>query len=150
MGCTSNFEKRPLACQYLGFRIPGLVNAGNGTLLAFCEGRKYTRGDFGVRRGLGQHDMVMRRSTTSGKTWGNLTTILDALDFEPWKALDAESRPDTGNAVWDPTPLYDAHRGRVWVFFGGPGFLAGGFRRLSDSLVTTRSVSPSRVIRRAR
>ena len=34
-------------CTYAAFRIPGLVDLGNGTLLAFAEGRKWGCGDFG-------------------------------------------------------------------------------------------------------
>ena len=34
---------------------------------------------------------------SGGHTWGTLTTILDAVDFPPWKKLDAESTPDNGN-----------------------------------------------------
>eukprot|EP01048_Picozoa_sp_COSAG05_P029156 COSAG05_NODE_9439_length_623_cov_0.935115_1_plen_155_part_10 len=52
---------------------------------------------------------------------GQLTTILDALSFSAWKGIDAESRPDDGNAVWDPTPLWDAYTRTVWLFFNGPG-----------------------------
>ena len=90
------------------------MNAGNNTLIAVGEGRKFGCGDFGPppppgRHGWGQHDLVIRRSTSGGETWEGLTTILDALDFPPWKALDAEAKPDNGNAVWDPTP------GKFWI-----------------------------------
>ena len=69
IGCTSNFANHSIPCQYMGFRIPGLVNA-NGSLLAFCEGRKYGSGDFGPGgAGMGQHDLVMRRSTDSGRAY---------------------------------------------------------------------------------
>ena len=115
IGCTQG------GCKYAAFRIPGLVAAGNNTLLAFAEGRKFSCGDFGRGKGKGQHDMVMARSTDGGAHWGPLTNILDALSFAPWKNLDAESSPDDGNAVWDPTPLWDAEAGRVWLFFNGPG-----------------------------
>ena len=115
VGCTQG------GCKYTAFRIPGLVAAGNNTLLAFAEGRKFSCGDFGHGKGKGQHDMVMRRSTDGGKSWGQLKTILDALSFPAWKDIDAESSPDDGNAVWDPTPLWDAHTSTVWLFFNGPG-----------------------------
>eukprot|EP01052_Picozoa_sp_SAG31_P025977 SAG31_NODE_2318_length_5944_cov_17.470488_2_plen_1296_part_00 len=122
VGCTSNHAKRRLKCQYDGFRIPGLVNAGGNTLIAFAEGRKYSSGDFGPGdAGMGQHDMVMRRSTDDGRSFGALTTIIDARDFEPWKRFDTEAGGDRGNAVWDPTPLYDRQTSTVWLFFNGPG-----------------------------
>eukprot|EP01051_Picozoa_sp_SAG22_P014283 SAG22_NODE_1709_length_3761_cov_9.920535_1_plen_573_part_00 len=119
VGCTQG------GCKYAAFRIPGLVSVGNRTLIAFAEGRKFGCGDFGPppppgAKGFGQHDLVMRRSTDGGQGWGQLTTILDALSFPPWKDLDAESRPDNGNAAWDPTPLWDRDTDTVWLFFNGP------------------------------
>eukprot|EP01052_Picozoa_sp_SAG31_P008739 SAG31_NODE_446_length_15587_cov_29.651989_2_plen_1247_part_00 len=121
--CTSNFAKRPAgeACEYAGFRIPGLVALGDGVIMAFAEGRKYTASDHGRGRGHGQHDMVMRVSSDHGQSFSNLSTILDALDFPPWRAFDAEGGIDDGNAVWDPTPLYDLHTKTAWLFFNGPG-----------------------------
>ena len=50
------------------------------------------------------------RLGTGGLSWGQLTTILDAVDFPPWKGLRAESTVywqrenltfgDAGNAIW--------------------------------------------------
>jgi hypothetical protein len=105
-------------CQYASFRIPGLTAVGNRTLIAAAEGRKMGCGDFGPppppgRTGWGQHDLVIRRSTDSGHSWGQLTTLLDAIDFRPWKNISATSKPDNGNAIWlaeiftDTTPGLD-------------------------------------------
>lgn len=49
---------------YAQYRIPGLVVTRKGTLLAYCEARKSTRSDWGTI------DILMRRSTDGGKTWG--------------------------------------------------------------------------------
>jgi Neuraminidase (sialidase) len=49
---------------YAHYRIPGLVVTRAGTLLAYCEARKSTRGDWGTI------DILMRRSTDGGLTWG--------------------------------------------------------------------------------
>ena len=96
--------------------------ARDGALLAFAEGRKYGSGDFGPGgAGLGQHDLVMRRSTDSGRSFGRLTTLIDAVDFPPWKGLNPEAANDKGPAVWDPTPLWDRLTDTVWLFFNGPG-----------------------------
>ena len=75
VGCTSGGGP---PCRYSAFRIPGLVNAGNNTLIAFAEGRKYGCGDFGpfpgggigfhgnlthippAQLGKGQHDLPRR------------------------------------------------------------------------------------------
>jgi sialidase-1 len=49
---------------YETYRIPGLIATPQGTLLAYCEARKSARGDWG------QIDLLSRRSTDGGKTWG--------------------------------------------------------------------------------
>ncbi|WP_328496715.1 glycoside hydrolase [Streptomyces sp. NBC_00414] len=51
---------------YASFRIPAVVATGGGTLLAFCEGRVGSRDDFG------HIDIVLKRSTDGGLTWGPL------------------------------------------------------------------------------
>src|SRR3954470_9791695 len=56
---------------YHTFRIPSLLATPRGTLLAFCEGRKGSRGDSG------DIDLVLRRSTDGGATWGPLRVIAD-------------------------------------------------------------------------
>jgi len=54
---------------YHTFRIPALAVTKNGTLLAFCEGRKHGRGDSGAI------DTVLRRSTDNGHSWGPLQVV---------------------------------------------------------------------------
>ncbi|MFS8201722.1 sialidase family protein [Streptomyces sp. CWNU-52B] len=51
---------------YASFRIPAVVATAQGTLLAFCEGRVGSRDDFG------HIDIVLKRSTDGGTTWGPL------------------------------------------------------------------------------
>jgi sialidase-1 len=48
---------------YLLYRIPGIVVTAKGTLLAYCEGRRSDKSDWGAT------DILFRRSTDSGKTW---------------------------------------------------------------------------------
>jgi sialidase-1 len=48
---------------YKIFRIPGVVVTAKGTILAYCEARK-TGSDWG------EIDILLRRSTDGGKTWG--------------------------------------------------------------------------------
>src|SRR5688572_1060899 len=48
---------------YHTYRIPVLVTATNGTLLAFCEGRRDNASD------TGRIDMLLKRSTDRGETW---------------------------------------------------------------------------------
>ena len=74
-------------CAYKAFRIPGLVAIGDDVLLAYAEGRKTGCSDFA-----GVHDLVQKRSTDSGKTWGPLRTLIDAVHF--WPNVTANKRSD--------------------------------------------------------
>jgi sialidase-1 len=56
---------------YKSYRIPAIIAAPNKSILAFAEGRVNGSGDFG------NVDIVMKRSTDKGKTWGNLQTVVD-------------------------------------------------------------------------
>lgn len=84
---------------YHTFRIPAIIRAANGDLLAFCEGRKNGSGDFG------NIDIVMRRSADGGKQWGELQVVAEFNDLQ------------AGN----PAPIIDLlnpdHPGRVWLFY---------------------------------
>jgi sialidase-1 len=55
---------------YPAYRIPSLVSTKHGSLLAFAEGRA-TAHDHS------ENDIVMRRSTDHGKTWGKLQLIAE-------------------------------------------------------------------------
>ena len=76
---------------YPRFRIPASVVTTNGTLLAFCEGR--TGGDSG------NIDIVLKRSTDGGKTWGPLQVV--------WN--------DGGNTCGNPAPVVDHETGEIWL-----------------------------------
>ncbi|MEV1018823.1 sialidase family protein [Streptomyces sp. NPDC050264] len=54
---------------YAGFRIPAVVSAADGTLLAFCEARRASSADSG------DIDLVLRRSTDGGRGWGPLQVV---------------------------------------------------------------------------
>ncbi len=54
---------------YKSFRIPAIVKAKNGDLLAFCEGRVHGGGDFGDIK------IVLKRRSNNGKTWSNLQIV---------------------------------------------------------------------------
>lgn len=51
---------------YASYRIPAVVATHSGTLLAFCEGR------VGSAKDHGEIDIVLKRSTDGGRTWGPL------------------------------------------------------------------------------
>jgi sialidase-1 len=54
---------------YAYYRIPSIVQANNGTLLAFAEGRKNDRSDSG------DIDLVLRRSYDNGQTWDAMQIV---------------------------------------------------------------------------
>jgi sialidase-1 len=75
---------------YHTFRIPAVVATSKGTLLAFAEGRKAGRGD------AGDIDLVLRRSSDGGATWGPLQVVWDEganTCGNPCPVVD-------GDAVW--------------------------------------------------
>lgn len=53
------------------YRIPAIISAPNGNLIAIAEGRVNDAGDFG------DINLVMKRSTDKGKTWSALRTLVD-------------------------------------------------------------------------
>lgn len=76
---------------YSCFRIPTVVQAVDGTLLMFAEGRVNNCSD------TGDIDLVLTRSTDGGQTWGPLGVVIEG---------DGETR---GN----PTPVVDQESGRI-------------------------------------
>jgi sialidase-1 len=72
-GCTS-VPFISGAQGYNTFRIPAVVRARNGTVLAFAEGRVSSAGDTGAIR------VVQRRSNDGGCTWGPMTVVSDNGD----------------------------------------------------------------------
>ena len=56
---------------YACYRIPAIVRAPAGALLAFAKARKNSCADFGDVR------IVMRRSNDDGKTWGAVETVAE-------------------------------------------------------------------------
>ncbi len=93
---------------YNVFRIPAIVKAANGDLLAFCEARE--GGD------ASKIDLVSKRSTDNGKTWQPLQVVQAADDFRELFPKDAP--PIT---VGNPAPVVDLldakHPGRIWLPF---------------------------------
>jgi len=78
---------------YHTYRIPALVVTTQGTLLAFCEGRKKGRGDSG------DIDLLLRRSTDGGRAWGRAQVVWD----------------DGDNTCGNPCPVVDGKTGTVWL-----------------------------------
>lgn len=78
------------------FRIPSLVKAKNGDLVAIAECRKNNPSDFG------DINLVFRRSTNNGDSWGSLGEVVGV-----------------GPGTWgNPTAVVDMNSatGRIWLF----------------------------------
>ncbi|MEO1994152.1 MAG: sialidase family protein, partial [Planctomycetaceae bacterium] len=69
---------------YHTFRIPCLLTAGDGSLLAFAEARKHNASDPGFDNN--DIDLVMKRSTDDGRTWSRLRVIDDPGEY--WSACN--------------------------------------------------------------
>ena len=104
--CSPVFEAGTLG--YKVFRIPAIVRAANGDLLAFCEARQ--GGD------ASEIDLVMKRSRDGGKSWMQLQVIGESDDF-----LNLYPDRDGQITVGNPAPVVDLldpkHPGRIWLPF---------------------------------
>lgn len=78
---------------YNTYRIPALVVTTQGTLLAFCEGRRNTPRDHG------DIDTLVRRSVDGGRTWS------------PQQVVWSEGRNTCGN----PCPIVDRETGVIHI-----------------------------------
>jgi sialidase-1 len=79
---------------YPAFRIPALITTKRGTLLAFAEGR-------GSLRDHAENDIVLKRSTDSGKTWGPLQLVHE----------------DGTNSLGNPTVVIVRETGRALLMY---------------------------------
>jgi len=85
---------------YKCYRIPAIVKAPNGDLLAFAEARRNDCGDFG------DVDMVLKRSTNNGKSWDKSQLVMDFGN----------------NQAGNPAPVFDLTdpafpKGRLFLFY---------------------------------
>lgn len=80
---------------YVTYRIPAITKTKKGTLLAFCEARKYTGNDSD------QIDLLVRRSTDNGNT------------FSPPQLIATQEDWVCGN----PAPVVDQSTGSIWLPF---------------------------------
>jgi sialidase-1 len=83
---------------YNNYRIPAIVTAADGSLVAFVEGRKDRHGDPGA----GDIDLVAKRSADQGVSWSKLLMVDDP--GEKWAASN-------------PAPVLDRSTGRLWIAF---------------------------------
>ena len=80
---------------YHTYRIPALVVAPDGSVLAICEGRRASTHDWG------EINIVLRRSADNGATWQSMQVV-------------AAQGDDT---IGNPCALVDRDTGAVWLVF---------------------------------
>ena len=122
---------------YFCFRIPALVVSNQGTVLAFCEGRKINCRDHG------DIDLVLKRSFDNGQTWtdmevvnqgagrtsGNACAVVDRNNGTIWLVFCRDSKKifiikstDDGETWSEPTDITAGARDPAWHWvFTGPG-----------------------------
>jgi sialidase-1 len=80
---------------YHCYRIPALIVAKRGTVLAFAEARKTNCGDHG------DVDLAIKRSEDGGRTWSKMRIIADEGD----------------HTMGNPCPVVDSSTGTIWLPF---------------------------------
>lgn len=85
---------------YKIYRIPAIIKTPQDHLLAFCEGRVNSGGDFG------DIDIVMKRSTDQGKTWSAVQVVADNKDLQAGNPAPVVDLTD---------PAYPG--GRIFLFY---------------------------------
>jgi sialidase-1 len=94
-----HFEQQDLFVSgeggYVRYRIPALAVTTQGTVLAFCEARKYTGSDSD------QIDLFLRRSHDDGRTFGEVQVVASQEDW----------------VCGNPAPVVDRDTGRIWLPF---------------------------------
>lgn len=83
---------------YHTYRIPAVVVSKQGTVLAFCEGRKTGRGD------AGDIDLLLRRSSDGGKTWQRTQLV-------------HEEGGTAKITIGNPCPIVDRKTGTIHLLF---------------------------------
>jgi len=81
------------------FRIPSIVTAPNGNLVAAIDERVPSCGDLKWSKDI---NIVMRRSTDNGKTWSNIETIIDF---------------PLGKSASDPSMIVDRNTKEIFLFY---------------------------------
>ncbi len=96
--------------HYHTYRIPVLLTTAQGTLLAFCEGRRASGGDSG------DIDVLLRRSHDKGATWTDMGVVADA----------------GGDTIGNPAPVVERQSGTIFLLLTrNPGHIREG--QIADS-----------------
>ena len=103
------------------YRIPAIVQAGNGDLLAFAEGRPIPCSDF--QQGT---SVVMKRSMDNGVTWGPLQVVAQNIVSTGRQQLAQNvtavlDKTDTTHPDGKIVIVYNATEHEVWDVIKGKG-----------------------------
>ncbi|MFD8494511.1 exo-alpha-sialidase [Amycolatopsis sp. NPDC059657] len=145
------------------FRIPSVVKAKNGDLLAFAEGRN---GGASFCNDHGDIDLVMKRSSDNGKTWSGPQIVIEGFGDTKGNPT-AVVVPSTGRVVLlstmecvkspscgrVPRVQHSDDNGKTWTvpkvltqqlgFAEAPGWLATG---PSHGIVLTKGAHAGRIV----
>lgn len=83
------------------YRIPSIITAKNGDLIAACDARRDNAGDL-IHFQSRNIDIVVKRSTDNGKTWSDMETVADF--------------PDKIGGT-DPSMVLDRDTGDIFIFY---------------------------------
>lgn len=81
------------------FRIPAIITAPNGDILVSCDARRHNSRDLVKNRDI---DIVIKRSTDNGKTWGPMEMVMDY---------------PAGAGGTDPSFILDRTTGEIFIFY---------------------------------
>lgn len=81
------------------FRIPAIITAANGDLIAVCDARRDSGADL---NGAQDIDIALRRSSDNGKTWTPIELVCDLGD---------------GHPASDPSLILDETTGEIFCFY---------------------------------
>jgi sialidase-1 len=81
------------------YRIPALITASNGDVIAAIDERVENCGDLRSNRDI---NIVIRRSSDNGETWSEIETVIDY----PF-----------GESASDPSMILDRETSTLWMFF---------------------------------
>ena len=91
-----NAENNPEVSCY---RIPSIITASNGDLIAAIDERVPSCGDLKLSRDI---NIVMRKSSDNGKNWGPIETLIDY---------------PLGQSASDPSMILDEHTNTIFMFY---------------------------------
>jgi len=116
------------------YRIPGVVVTAKGTVLAYCEARKYTVAD------RGEIEIHLRRSTDGGSTWGPRTQVAHLgprLPRNPHMPEDKRNKNMGGpneQTVNNPVAIADSNGAVHFVY--GVEYMRSFYIRSDDDGIT--------------